>query len=123
VKALYTPYHLCHFEIPHSAARAVLFNDVTLAPLKPCVEVVTTAKIDLKAGQTIDGIGHYMVYGLCENADVTYKERLLPIGVSEGCTLKNDVLKDQVITYHDVIVPEGRLVDKLRKEQEEHFLA
>jgi predicted homoserine dehydrogenase-like protein len=118
----YTPYHLCHFEIPHTAARAVLFNDATLAPLRPCVEVVTTAKIDLKAGQTIDGIGHYMVYGLCENADVTYKERLLPIGVSEGCILKNDIPKDQAITYNDVIVPEGRLVDKLRKEQEEHFL-
>jgi predicted homoserine dehydrogenase-like protein len=114
----YTPYHLCHFEIPHTAARAVLFSDATLAPLRPCVEVVTTAKIDLKAGQTIDGIGHYMVYGLCENADITRKERLLPIGVSEGCILKNNIAKDKVITYEDVILPEGRLVDKLRKEQE-----
>src|SRR5690606_13332627 len=23
----YTPYHLCHFEVPHTVARAVLFHD------------------------------------------------------------------------------------------------
>jgi predicted homoserine dehydrogenase-like protein len=118
----YTPYHLCHFEVPQTIARAVLFNDATLAPLgKPYVEVVATAKIDLKAGEVIDGIGHYMTYGLCENADVQQRENLLPIGVAEGCILRNDIAKDQVLTYDDVILPEGRLIDKLRKEQEEYF--
>jgi predicted homoserine dehydrogenase-like protein len=118
----YTPYHLCHFEIPHTAARAVLFHDAALTPIGSYVEVVTAAKIDLKAGQVIDGIGHYMTYGLCENADVCYKEKLLPIGVAEGCILKNDILKDQVITYNDVILPKDRLTDRLRKEQEEYFM-
>lgn len=119
----YTPYHLCHFEVPFTVARAVLFNDAALTPIgKPYVEVITAAKTDLKAGQTIDGIGHYMVYGLAENADVTYAENLLPIGVSEGCILKRDIPKDQAITYDDVLLPEGRLVDKLRKEQTEHFM-
>jgi len=83
--------------------------------------VVTTAKIDLKAGDTIDGIGHYMTYGLCENADVCYKEKLLPIGVAEGCILKNNIARNKVITYEDVIVPKQRLIDVLRKEQEEYF--
>jgi predicted homoserine dehydrogenase-like protein len=45
----------------------------------------------------------------------------LPIGIAEGCILRNNIPKDQVITYDDVIVPEGRLVDRLRKEQEEYF--
>ena len=118
----YTPYHLCHFEIPLTAARAVLFNDAALTPIGSYVEVITTAKIDLKAGEVLDGIGHYMTYGLCENADISFKEKLLPIGVAEGCTLKEDILKDEVITYNDVVLPEGRLVDRLRKEQEEYFL-
>jgi predicted homoserine dehydrogenase-like protein len=118
----YTPYHLCHFEIPHTAARAVLFHDAALTPMGLYVEVVATAKINLKAGQVIDGIGHYMTYGLCENADVCYKEKLLPIGVAEGCVLKNDILKDQVITYNDVAIPAGRLIDSLRKEQEIYFM-
>lgn len=120
----YTPYHLCHFEVPSTIARAVLFNDAALAPLgKPCVEVVATAKTDLKAGQVIDGIGHYMTYGLCENADTTADQRLLPIGVAEGCVLKRDIPKDQVLTYDDVVLPEGRLVDQLRVEQAQYFAA
>jgi predicted homoserine dehydrogenase-like protein len=118
----YTPYHLCHFEVPNTVARAVLFNDAALTPIgKPYVEVVATAKTDLKAGQVIDGIGHYMTYGLCENADAATEGNLLPMGVAEGCVLKNDIPKDQVLTYNDVILPEGRLVDKLREEQNEYF--
>lgn len=118
----YTPYHLCHFEVPQTVARAVLFNDAALTPLdKPYVEVVAAAKTDLKAGSTIDGIGEYMTYGLAENADVTRSERLLPIGVAESCILKRDIPKDQVITYDDVILPEGRLIDRLRDEQSEYF--
>ncbi|WP_407429035.1 NAD(P)H-dependent oxidoreductase [Arcticibacter sp.] len=118
----YTPYHLCHFEVPLTVARAVLFHDAALSPLgAPCVEVVATAKTDLKAGDVIDGIGHYMTYGLCENADITEARDLLPLGVAEGCVLKKDIPKDQVITYDDVVLPEGRLIDQLRKEQKEYF--
>lgn len=118
----YTPYHLCHFETPQTVARAVLFNDATLAPLSaPLVEVVTAAKVDLKAGETLDGLGCYMTYGLCENVPVAKKENLLPIGLAEGCKLKRDVPKDTVLTYNDVIIPENRLCDKLRKEQDLFF--
>ena len=118
----YTPYHLCHFEVPNTVARAVLFGDAALTPLgAPYVDVVATAKIDLKAGETLDGIGHYMTYGLCENANVVYNQRLLPIGLAEGCRLKQDIPKDQVLTYDDVEIPEGRLSDKLRTEQNNHF--
>lgn len=118
----YTPYHLCHLEIPITIARAVLFDDAALTPLdKPYVDVVAAAKIDLKEGQVLDGIGHYMTYGLCENADVCAEENLLPIGIAEGCTLKHAIPKDQVLTYDDIILPEGRLVDQLRKEQNVYF--
>ncbi|MFD0791973.1 NAD(P)H-dependent oxidoreductase [Mucilaginibacter litoreus] len=118
----YTPYHLCHFEVPATIARAVLFTDAALTPLdKPYVEVVAAAKIALKAGDILDGIGHYMTYGLCENADVAEMENLLPIGVAENCILKHDLAKDAVLTYDDVILPEGRTIDKLRAEQRQHF--
>lgn len=118
----YTPYHLCHFEVPTTVARAALFNDGAIMPAGgPCVDVVTTAKIDLKAGQVLDGMGYYMTYGEAENADVCSAERLLPIGLAEGCRLKRNIPKDTTVTYDDVEVPQGRLVDQLRAEQNQLF--
>ncbi len=118
----YTPYHLCHFEVPLTVARAVLFGDAALAPARgPLVEVVATAKIDLKANTQLDGLGEYMTYGLCENYDTARNENLLPIGVANGCRLKKDIPKDQVITYDNVELPRGRLCDQLRTEQLERF--
>lgn len=122
--SFYTPYHLCHFEAPQSVARVVLFGDSVMDPLAgPVVDVVTTAKRDLVAGEVIDGLGGYLTYGQAENADVVNRERLLPIGVAEDCILKRDLPKDHVLTYDDVIVPKGRLIDQLRAEQTRHFAA
>ena len=116
----YTPYHLCHFEVHNTIARAALFGDATLAAdagLK--VDVVATAKTDLKAGTTLDGIGCYMTYGQCENASTARDEGLLPIGIAEGCKLLRDVPKDATLTYADVDVPANRLADSLREEQKQ----
>lgn len=118
----YTPYHLCHFEVPNTIARAVVFGDIALAPIgKPYVDVVATAKRDLKKGEVIDGIGGYMTYGLCENYETARKENLLPMGLAEGCILKNDIKKDQVLTFDDVQLLRGRLSDKLWAEQIKTF--
>jgi len=116
--SFYTPYHLCHFEVPLSVARAVLFSDATIAPLgAPTVEVLTTAKRDLTAGMLLDGLGGYDYYGQAERADVTADEGLLPIGVAEGCTLLRAVAKEEVIRYVDVRLPQVRIVDELRSQQ------
>ncbi|GAX44576.1 putative NAD(P)-dependent oxidoreductase [Tolypothrix sp. NIES-4075] len=120
--SFYTPYHLCHFEVPLSVARAVLFSDAVMSPIAgPLVDVVTTAKIDLKSGETLDGIGYYMTYGQCERSHIVLEQNLLPIGLAEGCRLKRDIAKDQVLTYDDVELPSGRLGDKLRAEQNAYF--
>ncbi len=120
--SFYTPQHLCHFEVPTSVARVVLLGDTVLAPAGgPVVEVLATAKRDLTAGETLDGIGGYLTYGQCENADVTRAERLLPMGVAEGSVLTRSVAKDDVLTYDDVRLPADRLVDRLRIEQDERF--
>ena len=120
--SFYTPYHLCHFEVPLSVARVVLFGDAVLQPIAgPRVDVVTTAKRDLKTGETLDGLGGYDTYGQCETYAVSRAERLLPIGLAEGCRLRRDVPKDAVLTYGDVELPPDRLVDKLRAEQNTLF--
>ncbi|HKG11094.1 MAG TPA: hypothetical protein VKB07_11025 [Gaiellaceae bacterium] len=118
----YTPMHLCHFEVPNTVARAVLFGDAAIAPLGgPLVDVVAAAKIDLEAGQELDTLGGYTVYGLAENSDVVAAERLLPIGLAPGCRVAREVAKDAVLTYDDVELPTGRLADRLRGEQDARF--
>jgi predicted homoserine dehydrogenase-like protein len=120
----YTPYHLCHFEVPNTVARAVCFADAALAPAgPPRVDVVAAAKTDLAAGDIIDSLGGYKTYGLAENADVAAAERLLPIGLAEGCRVKRGVSRDEVLSYEDVDVPAGRLADRLRAEQDAAFTA
>ncbi|MBD0269642.1 Gfo/Idh/MocA family oxidoreductase [Pseudanabaena sp. FACHB-2040] len=120
--SFYVPYHLTVFEVPLSAARAVLFRDVVIAPLgAPVVDVITTAKINLQAGETLDGLGGYLTYGMCENSELVASDNLLPMGLAEGCRLKRDVPKDQVLTYDDVELPEGRTAHRLRVEQDAYF--
>lgn len=119
----YTPYHLPPLQLPSSVARAVLFHDATVAPLgAPVCDVITAAKRDLKAGEVLDGIGGFTSYGLIENSDVCQTMDMLPMGLSQGCRLKRDIPKDEILGYADVVLPEGRLVDKLRAEQNRYFV-
>jgi predicted homoserine dehydrogenase-like protein len=118
----YTPYHLCHFEVPMTIARAALFHDAALTPLgAPTVGVITVAKRALKSGETIDGIGGFMTYGQAENMPVVAAERLLPMGLAEGCHVNRDIAKDTALTMADVTVPKGRKVDRYYADMERHF--
>jgi predicted homoserine dehydrogenase-like protein len=118
----YTPYHLCHFEVPNSVARAVLFQDPVLSPLAgPEVGVIAVAKKDLQAGETIADFGGFEAYGVAENMRAIRSERLLPIGLALGCKLARPVPKDRPLTFDDVVVPQGRVVDRLYAEQEALF--
>jgi predicted homoserine dehydrogenase-like protein len=120
--SFYTPYHLCHFEVPASLARAVLFGDPVIAAAgAPRVEVVTTAKRDLAAGDVLDGLGGYDAYGQAETAAVVLADDLLPMGVAEGCRVRRPVRRDQVLTRDDVDLPPDRHVDRLRAGQAAHF--
>lgn len=120
--ALWTPYHLVHFEAPNAIARVVLFGDEVAPPLGgPVVEVCAVAKRDLKAGETLDEYGMYTTYGEAVNTDEMSSRQYLPEGLVEGCKLKRDIAKDQPLSYADVELPQGRLADRLRAEQYRHF--
>jgi predicted homoserine dehydrogenase-like protein len=120
----YVPYHLPHLEAHLTVARAVLFNDATIAPIAgPVCDVITIAKRNLEAGEILDGIGGFTCYGDIENYEVSRAENLLPMGLSEECYLKRDIAMNRAITYNDVRLPEGRLSDKLRAEQDAQFPA
>src|SRR6201992_446448 len=116
--SFFIPYHLVHFEAPNAIARAVLFRDPTTKPLGgPVVEVFAVAKRDLRAGEVLDAYGMHMTYGEAVTADEMSAGRYLPEGLVQGCRLKRSIAKDAVITYDDVVLPAGRLADRLRAEQ------
>jgi len=122
--AMWTPYHLVHFEAPNAIARVVLFGDEVAPPLGgPVVEVCAVAKRDLKAGETLDEYGMYTTYGEAVNTDEMSRCQYLPEGLVEGCKLKRDISKDQPLSYVDVELPKNRLADRLRAEQYRHFRA
>jgi predicted homoserine dehydrogenase-like protein len=118
----YTPYHLPPWQIPHSIARAVLFNDPTITPRgAPVCDSIAYAKRDLKPGERLDGMGGFTCYGLVERYEVCQQQKYLPMAVSLDCTLKRAIAKDSPITYDDVELPANRLVDRLRVEQAQRF--
>ena len=118
----YQPYHLCHLEVPFTAARAVLFRDAAVTPIGgPVCDVITVAKQNLRAGDTLDQLGGFSCYGVLENSEISRAERLLPIGLAPGCQLTRDIARDEPISYRDVVVPHNRLCDRLRAEQDQVF--
>jgi predicted homoserine dehydrogenase-like protein len=120
--SFFVPYHLVHFEVPSAVARVALFGDSLAEPLgPPVVEVCAVAKRDLRVGEVLDCPGEYMTYGEACNSDEMRECNYLSEGLVEGCTLKRAIGRDQVISYSDVKLPEGRLADAFRAEQNMHF--
>jgi len=117
---LYRPFHLCNLETPLSVAKAVIDNEPTIIPLDGLVsECITVAKIDLKAGQNIDGIGGYTTYGSIASKTESDAKAYVPFGlVNKNARMLKDVNKGQLITQDMVALDTTTLIYKLRKEQD-----
>ena len=118
----YTPFHLPHLQIASTIGRAFVHHDPTVAPIGgPVCEVVAVAKRDLKSGERLDGIGGFCVYGLIDNASAARELGALPIGLSDGCILRRDVAKDEVVRFDDVDEAPAGVARKLWQEQNERW--
>lgn len=117
---LFRPYHLCSIETPITAAQAVLYGESTAHPMDHLTsECITIAKKDLKAGETLDGIGEYCYRASIELADVASAGNMLPVGLAKGAVLKVDVAKDEVITYDMVELDNRSVLLQLRRMQDQ----
>ncbi|MCG8346888.1 MAG: flagellar biosynthesis protein FlgA [Chloroflexales bacterium] len=117
---LYRPYHLTSLETPLSVARAVLNHEATIAPASGMrAEVITVAKRALRAGERIDGIGGYTVYGLAEQVEIAQAEALLPLGLAQNAILRHNVPLGAALSYNDVILDETQTVVQLRRLQDQ----
>jgi len=117
---LYRPYHLCNLETPLSVAKAIIENEPTIVPLDGLVsECITVAKRDLKAGETIDGIGGYTTHGSIASLADSDKNRYVPYGlITNKSKMKKDVKKGELLTLSDVELDTSTLIYQLRKEQD-----
>ncbi len=117
---LYRPYHLCNLETPLTVAKAVIDKEVTCVAKDGLVsECITRAKIDLKAGQTIDGIGGFTTHGSIATAEESNAKGYVPFGlVTNKAVMKKDVKKGELITYDMIDLDKETLIYKLRKEQD-----
>lgn len=99
----YRPYHLCHVEAIASIVQPVLDRKELLQPWAGFqTDVYAYAKKDLRAGETLDGLGGYTCYGMIENCTPPNGRNRLPILLAEGIKLKRDVAKDEMINFEDV---------------------
>jgi predicted homoserine dehydrogenase-like protein len=116
---LWRPYHLVTIPAPISILKAVFDGEPTGAALhEPTAEAITVAKRDLEAGDVLDGSGGYTINVMCEKAAIARAENLLPMGLSNGATLKQSVPQGTAITYDMVELDEGSFVCKLRRLQD-----
>ena len=104
----YRPCHLCHVEALECVADAVLDGRSLLEPA--CgfrTNVYAYAKRDLRAGDTLDGIGGYTCYGMIDNCgDDSHPG--LPICLADSVTLRRDIRQDEPVLLADVDAPAGR---------------
>ncbi|MGJ7919024.1 NAD(P)H-dependent oxidoreductase [Neobacillus sp. LXY-4] len=118
---LYRPYHLCSLETPLSVARASIYNEPTIAPWAGLqAETVTVAKKDLQAGDFLDSIGGFTVYGTIMKATEAKEKKAFPLGlVDTNVQLLRSVKKGEIISYDDVVQTKPSTIWNLRKMQDE----
>jgi predicted homoserine dehydrogenase-like protein len=114
------PYHLCHLETPLSVAEAVLYREPTIAPRGgPVAEVVAVAKRNLAAGEVLDGIGGWTVYGQVDTVDRA--RDFLPVGLAEKAVLTRAVAAGEPVPLAAVEFPPGDYIVNLRHLQDTLF--
>jgi predicted homoserine dehydrogenase-like protein len=121
--ALYRPYHMIGLELGVSIASAVLRGEPTGTPTGFRGDVTTVAKRDLRAGETLDGEGGFMVFGKLAPARASLAQHALPMGLASGFKLRKDVPAGAVVSWNDVDVDESILAVRLRRELQEQALA
>lgn len=113
--ALYRPYHMANLETPISILRAFFYQEETLAtPNAPVAETIAMAKKDLKAGEKIDYLGGFTVYGSIDKASVAREEQIVPLGLAVGATVTKDIKLGEPLHYDEVELDEDQTIFHLR---------
>ncbi len=117
----YKPYHLIGLELGISIANIMCRGEPTGQCQTFAADTVATAKRDLKAGETLDGEGGFMVYGKLMPAEASLAIEGLPIGLAHGLVLLRDVQKDRGLSWRDVEWSVESQVVAVRREMEDLY--
>jgi len=99
---IYRPQHFIGHEMPITAARMMIFGQTCGAAITKTADVVAAAKRPLVPGDVLDGEGGFTVYGLIDRADTAQREHLVPMGLTQGATVIQNIPEDGMITYDNV---------------------
>ena len=114
---LYRPFHLCNIETPIAAAEAVIYKETTVVARTMVSEVVSMAKRDLKAGETIQGIGSTDIFHRIYTYEEARAKKGIPMGIAPGGEVLKDIPKGEMLTEDNFAPDASSFVYKLRQMQ------
>ena len=117
----YRPYHLCNIETPIAVAEAVIYGEPTVTAKTMVSEVVSMAKRDLKAGDTLGGIGSADIFNRIHTYEEARGKKAIPMGVAPGGKVLKDIAKGEMLTEDNFAPDSSSFVHKLRKMQDAMF--
>jgi predicted homoserine dehydrogenase-like protein len=115
---LLRPYHLCNLETPTAVAEAVEYGEYTSASKQMLAEVVAFAKRDLKAGETLSGIGSADFFSKVYVYTEARQARAIPMGLAPNGRVLQDVGKGEMLTQDNLAPDTSKFVYKLRQLQD-----
>jgi predicted homoserine dehydrogenase-like protein len=101
---LYRPYHLCHVEAMSTVKRAAQGIPLLQPEHGFRTNVFAYAKIDLRAGDRLDGVGGYCCYGLIENCEPAPASPGLPLCLSDALVMTRDRRPGERLAWDDVVI-------------------
>ncbi len=100
--AIWRPYHYIGLELAQSIYCIALDNRATGYTKKYNADVASVAKKDLKVGEKLDGEGGFCARGKLITSQISKREKVLPLGLTDNAKLKKNIRKDEVIKIEDV---------------------
>ena len=115
--SIWRPYHYIGLELAQSIYSIALDKKSTGSTKFFNAEVIAVAKKDLNIGDILDGEGGFAARGKLISSRDSIGNKFLPLGLSDGATIKKEIKKDDVIKMNDVNINWNPEVLKAREYQ------
>ena len=115
--AIWRPYHYIGLELAQSIYSIALDKKATGFTKNYNADVASYAKKDLKVGEKLDGEGGFCARGKLITSKKSKKEKILPLGLTDGAEVIKNIKKDEVIKISDVTLNLPKEVTQAREYQ------